>query len=369
MADALQRLADLFARDGFKPVDPPILQPVAPFLELSGEDVRRRMFLTSDPTGRDYCLRPDFTIPVARAHHEAGGGAGRFSYLGPVFRYRPDQEQQSEFLQAGIEWYGDNDAAMADAQMLTLAIETAALAGITDPLIRIGDVGLVAAFLDALDLPDIWRRRLWRQQGRDADFATCLNAFGDDQHIEQFPALADLLRSGDVENATRVVEDVLSISGVDSVGGRAPRTIAARFVEKARLAAGEGISDKTRDLLVAFEAINGPHDAALDAVANLAGEAGLDIGSALDTCRARGKSLRTAGVDLTKVRFDCRFVRPLDYYTGLIFDLHHPDAPDGGKLIGGGRYDALIALIGNGPSDPAIGFSLWVDRLFGGDAP
>src|SRR6184192_339682 len=79
-----------FDRAGYARVAPAILQPAEPFLDLSGEDIRKRMYLTTDPQGRELCLRPDLTIPVSRdylASPEAGRPAG-FCYLGPVFRHR-----------------------------------------------------------------------------------------------------------------------------------------------------------------------------------------------------------------------------------------------------------------------------------------
>ena len=33
---------------GYARVAPPILQPAEPFLDLSGEDIRKRMYLTTD---------------------------------------------------------------------------------------------------------------------------------------------------------------------------------------------------------------------------------------------------------------------------------------------------------------------------------
>src|SRR4249920_3224594 len=95
-----------YERAGYARVAPAILQPAEPFLDLSGEDIRRRMFLTTDPEGRGLCLRPDLTIPVSRdylASPEAGT-AQSFCYLGPVFRDRGDASP--EFLQAGIEAFG-----------------------------------------------------------------------------------------------------------------------------------------------------------------------------------------------------------------------------------------------------------------------
>src|SRR4249920_3085558 len=79
-----------FAQAGYVRSEPSILQPSEPFLDLSGEDIRRSLYLTTDPSGAELCLRPDLTIPVARdylASPRAGRPAG-FSYLGPVFRYR-----------------------------------------------------------------------------------------------------------------------------------------------------------------------------------------------------------------------------------------------------------------------------------------
>lgn len=49
-----------------------------------------------------------------------------------------------------------------------------------------------------------------------------------------------------------------------------------------------------------------------------------------------------------------------EYYTGMIFHL----SIDGENIGGGGRYDALIPLIG-GRDTPAAGFALYLDRLIG----
>jgi ATP phosphoribosyltransferase regulatory subunit len=51
-----QQLLSSYMRAGYTPIDPPVLQPAEPFLDLSGEDIRRRMFLTSDPHGRELSL-------------------------------------------------------------------------------------------------------------------------------------------------------------------------------------------------------------------------------------------------------------------------------------------------------------------------
>src|SRR5580693_1331683 len=145
-----QKLVAAYRRAGYTPIDPPVLQPAEPFLDLSGEDIRRRMFLTTDPDGRELCLRPDLTIPVSRAYLQsaAAGTPAGFCYLGMVFRHR--EGAAAEFLQAGIESFGRQDKAAADAEMLALGLEATAQFGITAPEIRIGDVGLFSAFIAAL---------------------------------------------------------------------------------------------------------------------------------------------------------------------------------------------------------------------------
>ena len=102
---AIAALLSLFAERGLARVDPPILQSASVFLDLSGEDIRRRLYLVQEPSGRELCLRPDYTIPVS-LDHLAGPSADKpagYSYLGPVFRYRPQKAAPGEFIQAGIE--------------------------------------------------------------------------------------------------------------------------------------------------------------------------------------------------------------------------------------------------------------------------
>src|SRR5215207_6593588 len=140
-----------FERAGYIRAAPALLQPAEPFLDLSGEDIRRRMYLTSNAEGHELCLRPDLTIPVARdylASGRAGEPAG-FCYLGPVFRQRG--AHAGEFLQAGIESFGRKDEAAADAEMLALGLEACAQYGLAAPDIRLGDVALFSALIAALE--------------------------------------------------------------------------------------------------------------------------------------------------------------------------------------------------------------------------
>ena len=148
-----EALVASYERAGYARIAPAILQPAEPFLDLSGEDIRKRMYLTTAPGGGEFCLRPDLTIPVSRDYlaSPSAGKPASYCYLGPVFRHRSDAP--AEFLQAGIESFGRLDKAAADAEMLALGLEATAHYGLAAPDIQIGDVALFAALVAGLDLP------------------------------------------------------------------------------------------------------------------------------------------------------------------------------------------------------------------------
>src|SRR5215472_11224666 len=159
-----------FVRAGYTRVSPAILQPAEPFFDLSGEDMRRHMYLVTDTAGREFCLRPDLTIPVARDYlASATPHPASYCYLGPVFR--GGGGASGEFLQAGIESFGRLDAAAADAEALALGIEATSHYGLAAPRIMTGDVALFAALIAALDLAPAWKRRLLKDFNRKASFA------------------------------------------------------------------------------------------------------------------------------------------------------------------------------------------------------
>ena len=142
-----------------------MLQPADPFLDMAGEDLRRRIFLTESETGEQLCLRPEFTIPVCLDHIRTQSGTPRrYAYLGEVFRQRRDGE--AEFFQAGIEDLGDPDIAAADARLIADAHALLQLA-LPEPslTVSLGDQAVFEAVLAALGLPRGWRMRLARAFG------------------------------------------------------------------------------------------------------------------------------------------------------------------------------------------------------------
>jgi ATP phosphoribosyltransferase regulatory subunit len=354
-----------YQRAGYPRVSPAILQPAEPFLDLSGEDIRRRMFLTTDPDGHELCLRPDLTIPVSRdylASPSAGEAVG-FCYLGPVFRHRGDAP--AEFVQAGIESFARRDTAAADAEMLSLGLEATAHYGIAAPEVRMGDVGLFGALIAALDLSPAWKRRLVKDFNRAGSLADDLDRLVSTAAIErpEYQGVLAAMAGSDPKAAHALVTDLLSIAGINAVGGRSVGEIADRFLEQAALGASSGLPGATRALIEQFLAINGDPDESADALRTLGAEADLDIGAALDLFESRTGFLAAQGVEVSRIRFSTAFGRGLDYYTGFVFELHDPEFAAQRQLVAGGRYDGLLTRLGAPEPIPAVGFSVWIERL------
>ena len=73
--------------------------------------------------------------------------------------------------------------------------------------------------------------------------------------------------------------------------------------------------------LKSFLAIHVPLDRAAAALKAFARSAGLSLGSALANFSARVEAVEAQGLPPAAIRYDAAFGRPLDYYTGLVFEI------------------------------------------------
>jgi ATP phosphoribosyltransferase regulatory subunit len=361
-------LADAYVaaceRAGYRRIAPAILQPAEPFLDLSGEDLRKRLFLTTAPDGSDWCLRPDLTIPVSRdylASPDAGKPQG-YCYLGPVFRHR--ESGPAEFDQAGVESFARTDKAAADAEMLALGLDATAQYGLAKPVIAMGDVALFTALIAALDLAAAWKRRLIKDFNRKSNLAADLERLVLGGNLEQpeYQGVLAALQGSNPKGARALVTDLLSIAGINAVGGRSVGEIAERFLEQAALGAGSKLPAEQRALIEQFLAVGGDPDSAAAKLRALARDASIDMNQALDLFETRTGFLAARGIDVARIQFATSFSRGFDYYSGLVFELSDPAVTDG-PLVAGGRYDALLTRLGSPEPIPAVGFAVWVERL------
>lgn len=354
-------LEALMSARGAALVDVPILQPADPFLDMAGEDLRRRIFLTESETGKALCLRPEFTIPVCLDHIASQSGTPRrYAYLGEVFRQR--REGGAEFFQAGIEDLGETDAAAADARsvadahaLLAMALPGRRLA------VTLGDQSVFEAVLAALGLPRGWRMRLARAFGSAEQLSAALADLANPPKAAALPeAVAGFVADGDREGLAAHIADGMEASGLSPSLGRTPDEIARRLIEKAELRSVR-LSGEAFEALRRFLAIRAPLDMAADALEGFSAGAGVSLGTALERFSARAEALAGHGVAGETIHYDAAFGRPLDYYTGLVFEIFAEGAAR--PLVGGGRYDRLLTLLGATKPIPGVGFSVWLDRI------
>lgn len=349
----------LFAERGTNAVDVPIIQPADPFLDMAGEDLRRRIFLTESETGTTLCLRPEFTIPVCRDHIVSQAGTPRrYSYLGEVFRQR--REGGNEFVQAGIEDLGETDSASADAR--SIADAHALLARVLPDqafAIVLGDQAIFEAVLAALGLPRGWRMRLARAFGSAEMLEAALSDLANPTRMSALPApVAAIVAEGDQEKLAAYVASSMAEASFSPSASRTPAEIARRLMEKAELRSVR-LSSEAFAALKSFLSIKVPLQRATVALEEFATSAGLSLGGALDNFAARAEAIGGHGLPVDAISYDAAFGRPLDYYTGLVFEISAGDR----LLVGGGRYDRLLTLLGARTPIPGVGFSVWLDRI------
>ncbi|MGV8853843.1 MAG: ATP phosphoribosyltransferase regulatory subunit [Devosia sp.] len=348
MTGAALRRANLEAlveAQGATRATPPLLLSADPYFDLAGEEFGRRLLLTTDATGAEHCLRPDFTLPIVQAYIANGvGKPAAFSYLGPIFRQR--DTGAAEFDQAGIELLAQPDADVALDQVLTFARAALAIFGVA-PDVRLGGVGLFEALLVQADMPDAWRPRIRNRFGH----PEALNRL-----LTRLEAAPDLPREAQ-PSRDELVEDVTAqmvASGLSLSEGRTPDEIADRYLEQQALDAAH-VPLATLKLLRDYLAISGPVLQALTQVEALAQRHRLMLGAPIRAIRRHLNGLGEA-----RVSFDASFSPRLDYYTGIVFEL---TGPNGEILASGGQYDRLLERLGATAPIAASGCSVWVDRL------
>ena len=194
--------------------------------------------MTQDADGAEWCLRPEYTIPVCR-HYLAAGASGEpaaFSYRGPVFRLR--HGETGEFVQAGIELIGRPDATAADAEIIGLALDGLAALGVRSP----GRAGRRCR--PARRPPRRARPAAARPPARrcaPSPPAEPLDAAAEPEPagLAEHAGLLAAIEGQAPQAARAFVEDVLAIAGIARVGGRTPAEIAERFLARAGRRSGE----------------------------------------------------------------------------------------------------------------------------------
>ena len=334
------RLRAAFEAAGAVPVEADILQPAETLLDLYGEDIRARAYVTSDPVRGELMLRPDFTVPVVQMHMDGGADPARYTYAGEVFRKQEaGSARASEYLQVGYELFDGADPAKADAEVFAL------FDGILAPLglrAATGDIGLLRAAVQGLSTTDTRKAALLRHLWRPRRFRSLLDRF-----CGKRPPPAG-------RAAVLAASDPLADAG-PGIGLRTMDEVRDR-IERLRADATEPpIGAGEAELL---DELMGLRETAPNVLARLR-DLMVDmpaITAAVEGFAARLGAMEERGIDVERLDFEASFGRTtMEYYDGFVFGFFAPSRPDLPPVASGGRYDALTRVLGRGRSIPAVG--------------
>ncbi|WP_317055719.1 ATP phosphoribosyltransferase regulatory subunit [Roseovarius rhodophyticola] len=334
------RLRGVFEAAGATPVDPPILQPAVTLLDLYGEDIRARAYVTSDALRGEQMLRPDFTVPVVQMHMEHGAEPACYTYSGEVFRRQEDDpDRASEYHQVGFELFDREAPEAADARVFS------EIYNILKPLnlrASTGDIGILTAAVSGLQTTERRKAALMRHIWRPRRFRALVDRFSGRTSVPESRASL-LAMDNPMEQAAPLI------------GLRSHTEIEARIAALREDAAAPNLSENDVALL---DAILSVRETSVNALEHLR-EIAVDLPSispAVARLAKRLDALNAAGIDVTVLDFEASYGRTqMEYYDGFVFGFYAPDRPELPPVASGGRYDALTRQLGQGREIPAVG--------------
>ena len=344
-----ERLLSVFSQSGAERVDPMLLQASDTLLDLYGEAIRARAYVTHDPSQGEVFLRPDFTVPIAQMHlARRDTPAGCYCYSGPVFRKQEfDPKRAREFHQVGVEIFDDTPAVEADAALFTL-IKTS----LGDAPLRaaIGDIAILSAAIEGLETSELRISALKRHLWRPNRFRMLLDRFAG--KTPQPAARVSLLAATDPLD-----------SSLPFIGLRSSEEIQHRIENLRRDAAEPPIPSQSCDLIEALLSIRASAPQAVEHLRDLAVDLPA-ISEPLDELEARLDALQRRGIDLETLDFEASYGRTsMEYYDGFVFGFFAENRIDLPPIASGGRYDAMTAVLTHGSATPAIGGVIRPDLL------
>jgi histidyl-tRNA synthetase len=298
--EVLNIVQELFKLYGYRQVQTPTIEPYELYAARSGEEIRHRMYVFTDLGGRKVVLRPEATATISRLVVRAFRSESlpiRLGYILPMYRYdEPQRGRYREFLQAGFELFGSKNIE-ADVEILQISNDLMRRLGFQDYYFKMGHQGLVKAVLSSGGIGE-------SEQGS-------ILGHIDKGRFEE--AEAEILR----QSNPSIVEKVRRLILLSKEAGE------CKVLERA--------SEVVEGIPGAEEALS-------------------EFSELVKLCMKRFQG---------KIRIDLGFVRGLEYYTGMIFEVLVPGFPV--SVNGGGRYDGLTGLFGY--PLPGVGCAPGLDRL------
>ncbi len=338
--------------------EPDSLQPAEVLLDLYGEDIRARAYVTDDPVLGEQMLRPDFTVPIVQMHMAHGAEPARYTYNGSVWRKQlAGSERRPENTQVGFELFDRNNPAAADAEVFALVNSVLSeISGLGTIGVATGDVGILQAAVRGLSTTERRKSALLRHLWHPARFKQLLDRFSGQSAV---PAGRDAL----VAVAAHHDVEKMVIEAGTMVGLRSVTEISARVRDLVEDSATPPIPLAEYDVVNRILTLK---SGSLDALRELRLlQADMPVlKPAVDRMEARLTALEARGIAVDALPFEGNYgLTAMEYYDGFVFGFYADHGPDRLTLASGGRYDALTRVLGQGRSIPAVGVVILPEAL------
>ena len=340
-----KNLAAVFEATGAEVVELDFLQISNALLDLYGEDIRGRAFITNDPVFGEMMLRPDFTVPIVEQHMTNSVSPARYTYCGKVFRRQEEfPDRPREFLQVGYEIFDGAKPEKADAEVFSLVNE--ALTGI--PVrIATGDIGILMAAVRSLSTTETRKKALLRHIWRPNRFRTLLN---------QFSGLSSKPQPNqDFEDYNKLLDKF------QAIGSRKVQEIRERLRQIKLESETDPINSEEVKILDDILSLKDKCTEALGYLEKLSKKMpGIEL--TVENFAKRLMFLEKNGIKVELLDFEGSYGRTsMEYYDGFVFGFYSETYKELAPVATGGRYDALTERMGPGKKIPAVGAVLRPD--------
>ncbi len=297
----IEKFRNVVSRFGYEEVIPPTLEYFELFAKKSGIEISKTMYVFKDKKGLTLALRPEVTPSIARIYINYMKSSPLPVRLFYIANcFRYEEPQRARYREF---W-------QAGVECI----------GLREPYGEFEALAMIDTLMKELGIPvsiRIGDMAIWR---------SIFNYHSIPEEMQQL--LFTALDKGDYETFTSLIKGHVSSKTID-------------MLQELMHVKGSNIPslcEKCREIVseYAFSEIVGRFDF---------------IEELLTSLRLSKNS---------RLVFDMSFARGLAYYTGVIFEVYSSNLNV--AIGGGGRYDSLIEVFG-GPSTPAIGFAIGVDRV------
>lgn len=183
-------ILDLYRTWGYDLIKTPLIEFLDSLLIVSSHELQLSTFTLVDQlSGKSMGVRADISSQAARidAHILQKDGPVRLCYADSVLRTLPSGQLGSRSPQLiGAELYG-HKGIQSDLEVISLMINTLAIAGIEQPLLALGHSTFCRTLLAATALPEATREKLFTvmQNKSSADLALLLASLGPEQKLDK----------------------------------------------------------------------------------------------------------------------------------------------------------------------------------------